>query len=49
MIATKRIAIKDSRERLQLDKRRRWRQERERERRPMRCEILAKARAAKRR
>ena len=29
--------------------RRRWRQERERERRPMRCELLAKARAAKRR
>jgi transposase len=27
----------------------RWRQERERARRPMRCEVLAKARAAKRR
>ena len=31
------------------DERRRWRQERERARRPMRCELLAKARAAKRR
>ncbi len=33
----------------QVDERHRWRQERERARRPMRCELLAKARAATRR
>jgi len=43
--------FRDCRARVQLweDERRRWRQERERARRPMRCELLAKARAAKRR